>query len=462
MSNPRLLYISYLFPPVSTVGVHRTIRFLKWLPELGWEPFVLTPEHPRSPRFERELCDRVSPNLHVTRTTAFERFNYGKTEDPSQTPPNRLGRIGEIPKDLWRYLAIPDDKIGWIPYATAAGRELIRDYQIDAIFVSGKPFSSFRIGHKLSQEFQIPWIMDLRDLWTINRRIRPKSSVHHWLERRLERQLLNSASKVIANTPDNLREFQQAFPAVPADRFVTITNGYDQDDFDSGTAKYDKFTIAYTGTFYFQSEQRSSWYRRMLGTNGRRTELYDTHSPKYFFESIRMFLEANPELREKVEVKLAGTCTPEIKAFARESQIEDRVTFLGWLTHQQAMDHLRRSHLLCLTLARGEESAGWIPAKLFPYLGSGTPVLAMVPPGDCAGIVERTGAGFVVGPDDSIAASERIARCYRGFESDSPVTQPDWQEIEHYESRQQTQRLVEVLNQLCPNRSLEILSTPHA
>ena len=90
------------------------------------------------------------------------------------------------------YVAVPDEKLGWVPFARRLGAQIIKWNKIDAIYVTGKPFSSFLIGESLSRRFGIPWIMDLRDLWTLNRRNRPKNRIHAWCNPRLERRLIVS------------------------------------------------------------------------------------------------------------------------------------------------------------------------------------------------------------------------------------------------------------------------------
>lgn len=38
----RVLIVAYYFPPSGGPGVQRVLKFVKYLPEFGWEPAVLT------------------------------------------------------------------------------------------------------------------------------------------------------------------------------------------------------------------------------------------------------------------------------------------------------------------------------------------------------------------------------------------------------------------------------------
>ncbi|MBX3441621.1 MAG: glycosyltransferase family 4 protein [Planctomyces sp.] len=443
----RLLYITYLFPPANNVGVHRTVRFLKSLPECGWMPTVLTPDRPKVQGVEPSLVERLDSGLSVVRTGSMELLNYGRSLD-SESPSGNgwMETLLQPPRDLWRYLALPDEKLGWVPSAVRAGARLLRQQSFDAIFVTGKPFSSFWIGHRLSRRFGIPWVMDLRDLWTLNRRIEPKSRLHGRIESWMERRLVHSASAVIANTPGNREDFRQRYPECPADRFVTITNGFDRDDFAAETPKTpDRFVIGYAGNFYFRKQAKTGLYRRLLGLDRRREELYETHSPRFLFQGLAELFRRRPELRSRVEVRMAGAKNSAIGAMARESGIEDRVTQLGWLTHADSMQMLQAAHLNCVVLSRGEESDGWIPSKLYQYLGSGTPILGLLPEGDAASIIRRTRTGRVAPPDDIARIADSLESMIADISSGT-IEPSDTAEIERYEGRRLTADLARVLD----------------
>jgi len=444
----RLLVVSYLFPPAGDVGVHRTLRFLKWLPHFGWEPIVLTARNAKVQSLDETMLERVG-DVEVQRTQSFELLNYGNSIDGSR--PRELPKLAsrlfrELPRDLWRYFAVPDGKRGWVPHAVRAGAEIIRSRGVDAIYVSGKPFSSYAIGARLGRRFGIPWIMDLRDLWTLNRRNRPRTRWRGWLERRMERRYVHSAATVIANTPDNRRDFIRAFPECDPAKFAAITNGYDRDDF-AGLRedKYDKFTIAYSGAFYFPNRSKTSLYRRLLGLDYRRRELLETYSPHLLFEALERLFAKHPELKDRVQVVISGPGCRKIRGLPEKYGLEDNVNPLGWLTYRQALEMVKRAHVSLLVLSRGDESRGWIPSKLFQYMGSGNPVIALVPDGDVKYIVESTHSGVTLRPDDLDGLEQTLFDMIRQHESTGIAYQPSWPDIERYEAKQLTGQLAECL-----------------
>lgn len=446
----RVLMVSYYFPPAGDVGVHRTLRFIKWLPAFGWRATVLTAAGAKVHNVEPSLLEKVPEGIDVYRTRSFEALNYGTDIDGARVRPlpkwaSRLVR--EIPRDVWKFMAVPDDKIGWTPHAIAQARRLMRAEPFDAVYISGKPFSSFRIGEALHREFGVPWVIDLRDLWTLNRRHLRRPGLRTWLERHLERRFVRRATAVVANTPDNREDFVRAFADQPPEKFVAITNGYDADDFRNlNVDKYDKFTIAYSGSFYFPRVRRPNWYRRLLGLHGRRNELMESYSPRCLFEAVARLLTEQPAWRDRIQIVMSGRGCRKTQKLVDEAGLQENVKLLGWLTYRESLEMLKRSHLQLIVLSRGEESRGWIPSKLFQYLGSGTPLLALAPDGDVKAIVEETQAGVALDPDDVAGTTSELRRRVSGWMAGETAPQPCWPGRERYEARQLTGRLANVLD----------------
>jgi len=448
----RVLIVSYFFPPAGNVGVHRTLRFLKWLPTFGWQPIVLTPGNAKVPNVEYSLLEKVPSGVPVVRTPSFETLNYGTDLSNGRKVrlPSLLQKLCvELPRDAWKYLSLPDEKTGWIPFAVRAGRKTLEEQQFSAIYVTGKPFSSYFIGEALSRRSGVPWVMDLRDLWTLNRRMRPTTALHGRLESRLERRFIHNADAVIANTPGNRDDFITSFPECPPEKFTTITNGFDAADFENlPTEKYDKFTIGYSGAFYFTDDQPVSRYRRLLGFDRKDRQIYETYSPKFLFQALRELFEESPKMRDQTEVVFTGPGCQKIGGLVAEYGLDSNADLRGWVEYRDSLTMLRRSHLVVLALSRGEQSAGWIPSKLFQYMGAGTPILALAPTGDVADIVEQTQAGYVVPPDDVAAIKNVLRERFAEFAAKTSTFAPNQDAIARYEGRQLTEQLAGCLNRI--------------
>ena len=66
----RVLVVAYVFPPAGGAGVQRVTKFVKYLPEFGWDCSVLTVANPSVPVFDETLAKDVpeSTVVRVART----------------------------------------------------------------------------------------------------------------------------------------------------------------------------------------------------------------------------------------------------------------------------------------------------------------------------------------------------------------------------------------------------------
>ena len=104
-----------------------------------------------------------------------------------------------------------------------------------------------------------------------------------------------------------------------------------------------------------------------------------------------------------------------------------------------------RCDLLLVNLYPGEKS--WIPGKLYEYLYAGKPILALIPEGDCADLIRKTGTGIVVDPDDSEQIADVIYDFYRKWESGNLTINPNWDLIKQFERKNLTERLANVFEE---------------
>src|SRR5437764_13029962 len=101
----RVLMIAFQFPPFAgSSAVQRTLRFVRYLPEFGWEPLVLT-ANPRA--YERTSQDQIAD---IPRGTVVERAFCLDTA-------RHLGLFRRYPASLAR----PDRWISWCLGPVLAG-----------------------------------------------------------------------------------------------------------------------------------------------------------------------------------------------------------------------------------------------------------------------------------------------------------------------------------------------------
>src|SRR5512143_256797 len=90
--NQKVLIVTYYWPPSGGSGVQRWLKFVKYLPSFGWQPYVFTPENPSVEIRDESLLKDIPPEAEVIRLPIWEPYGLfrkasslagGKT--PNQT-----------------------------------------------------------------------------------------------------------------------------------------------------------------------------------------------------------------------------------------------------------------------------------------------------------------------------------------------------------------------------------------
>ena len=131
----KLLVIAYFFPPSGAVGVYRTLKFVKYLPEFGWEPVVLTVSNGKTPVYDESLMKLIPAGVEVHRVPSWEALNEGLDGKKPRSQGKTLGsRVHTRLYLAWHWLALPDVKLGWVPNATKVARRLLRENRDRCLF----------------------------------------------------------------------------------------------------------------------------------------------------------------------------------------------------------------------------------------------------------------------------------------------------------------------------------------
>lgn len=410
----KVLVIAYYFPPCGDVAAQRAVKFVKYLPKFGWQPVVLTARFlyrsPHDPSYLRDIPKGVA--VHKV-------FN----PEPTALLP---WRIKSFLDDLF---LVPDDKIFWLPFAVRAGLKIIKREGVNVIFATGNPWTALLVGQRLKELAKIPLVVDLRDPWTQNINRSWHDEARYKREVQLESQVLRVADHIITVSEPIKEMLTNAYPFV-AGRISVIMNGYDSEDFAKGYQTFDS-----------QNAQRE----KMLITN---------HGSFYGYELLEAFLKAlqeifreKPELKEKIEVRFIGGWGHKvIKRLIAQLDLKSNVKVMKYVEHSQNIRYLIDSDLLLL-LIRPQKYA--YSAKIFEYLASGKPILALVPPdGVAAELIRQTNSGLVIEPEDIQAIRQGILHFYALWEQGSLLPAVNWDIVQQFERSRLTQQLAQILDKV--------------
>jgi glycosyltransferase involved in cell wall biosynthesis len=412
-SKRTVLMIAYYFPPMGGAGVQRTLKFVKYLPEYGWQPHVLTTNPPKAGLRDESLLKDINTDISITRTAAL-------------LPPQHLPwRVRDF---ISRWLLVFDEQVGWLPFATRAGLRIIRENQVDIIYSTSAPYSAHLIARNLHKHSNIPWVADFRDPWIGNFYLRFPTPLHRKLVERMERQVIQDANHVLVVSTPMRQSFYTRIPGIGQTKVTWLPNGFDARDFLSATpAKRDKgrFYIVYTGSFYANDLTARS-----------------------ILEAVQAVAISGQIPRQHLRLKLVGNIGKSTHKWISELKLEDIVETPGFVPHEQSLAYLLAADVLLLIIGVSPGSSAVFTGKIFEYLAAAKPILCLANDGVASNLIRDARAGIVVPPNDISQIAKHLVEMYQQWKDGRLCIEPDQELIQTFERRKLTGQLAKILNDL--------------
>jgi len=318
----KVLIITQYFPPIGGVGVLRTTKFVKYLPEFDWEPIILTTGEDCCPKeLWRDLTLKkdIPENVHIYRTKMCNSY------------------------------IVNDQGIRWIPFLLRSLDKIIKKEQPSLVYLTGGPFYPLIAGPFIKFFYKLPYIVDLRDPWRVAISTKKSSGLKFCLgklvTRFLEPLIIRNAYKVICVTKTMIRKYLSIYPTLQ-NKFILITNGFDPDDFKSIIPiVFKNFTIVYTGKF-------------------------NNADPVPIFRAIKLLNYR----KIKVQLIHIGAIESKIVSTAQNIGVEEAIKFIGPKSHSETLCYAMGANLL---LVLGSHTNMALPVKFFDYIGCQRPVLVL-------------------------------------------------------------------------------------
>lgn len=424
----KVLIITYYWPPAGGPGVQRWLKFVKYLKEFGVEPVVYIPENPDYPFYDESLQAEVPKDITILKQKIFEPYFLANFFSRKQAKEISSGIIAEEKKQnfiqkLLLFIRgnffIPDARKFWVkPSVKFLSKYLLKN-NINTIITTGPPHSVHLIGRALKRKHKFRWIADFRDPWTQigyhkKLKLMEDSEKKHL---NLEKSVLQEASEIITTSFTTKKEFEKITPQP----ITVITNGYDfhpETDVD-----LDKnFSISHIGS------------------------LLSGRDPKNLWQVLKELIEENEAFANDFILVLVGTVSDEVLRSIKAAGIEKNLKLLGYVPHYEAQKIQKRSQVLLLTEINSEDTRGIIPGKVFEYLASKRPIIALGPEKwDVEKILFETGSGNFFSYCEKVELKSRILDYYELYKIDN--LRSDSKNIEKYSRKNLTGKLAELILQ---------------
>lgn len=406
----RILMIAYHYPPIrGSSGVQRTLKFTRYLGEHGWEPIVLT-VHPRAyPQTGYDQMHEIPTHAIVNRAFVLDASRH-------------LSFKGRYP----RFLAWPDRWVSWWFGGVLNGLRLIRRCKPNVIWSTYPIATAHLIGLTLARLTELPWVADFRDSMTEEEH--PADPKTRKICRWIEHHTVSRAWRVVLTTPGTARMYAERYPHLPPSRWLTIANGYDEENFKaaqagerSRTAPPTSIELVHSGLLY-PSER----------------------DPTAFFDALEMMKRDGEISAIQLRVVLRATGHDEYyQHMLQVRDIQDIVSLEPVVTYEQALaEMLSADGLLVLQASNCNHQ---IPAKVYEYLRARRPILALTDPiGDTAGLLNACGIHTQVSLSDALNIRSALAHFMNLIRTGRAPLAPD-EIIAGYSRRAQTAELARVL-----------------
>jgi len=415
----KVLFIVYYFPPMGGSGVQRPLKFVKYLPQFGWQPVVIAPEPGAYHTFDESLQNELDDlKVDVHRVAAKTPFHLlgNKSREISFIPEKIASLLRQVSSFFW----LPDNKTGWINPAVTKAEELWANERFDLIFSTAAPYSNHLIAAALGQKYNVPVVMDFRDEWLESHLITYPTRSHRTRMANIERECLSHADLLTVVSQPMKESFERRLPKpIPVE---VLTHGYDPDDFadinknGSDLSGSNKFRILYSGM------------------------LYGENDPRNFFKTVAELLSEKPEYKDKISLIFQGGLDSQYQKVVDEYGLTPIVQDLGYLPHKQAVENLYSADLLWLLLAFKHKSQSVTVGKLFEYMATGKPILGILKDGAMTNILKDYGAGFLAKPDDIASIKEALLKLIRLWEQ-SKLPSGSKSVIQQYNRKNITEKL---------------------
>lgn len=411
----KVLIIANQFPPMGGSGVQRSVKFVKHLRSFGYEPVVFTRDVGNMPLKDETLLKDIPDGVKIYRTKAWEL-------------PELKGLL-KIPGKVLGKFIIPDTARFWEEFSKKKVLEVIKKEQIELVYTTSAPYSDHLLGLYIKRKLpNIKWVVDFRDEWTNNPYTldNPYNPLRTAIEKKLEKQVVTSADECITNTPVMRANFIKN-NSLDGNNFHTIPNGYDIDDFTGlDTAKMpqnQKLTFVYTGALY-----------------GRR-------KPDNFFEALKQLKSENKIDGSKIKVELIGNYHKDkLQAQIDSYGLTGQFDIVGYVPHNVCIEHQVGADVLVLIEGGGRGSDAFYTGKIFEYMNTNRPVLAILPKGVAARLVEDSAIGKVANTDSVDEIKSVIKEYYDLWTENKLEFTPNRKVIESFERKKLTERLADVFD----------------
>lgn len=398
----KALIIAYYWPPAGGPGVQRWLKFVKYLRDFDVEPIMYVPKNPSYPLVDESLDSEIPKDIIVLKKPIREPYKHANKLSEKDSKAISKGIIQQaktqsIAEKLMLFIRgnffIPDARKNWVKPSTTFLSDYIKINNINTVITTGPPHSLHLIGLQLKNTLDINWITDFRDPWTTigyhkKLKLLPFAKRRH---KRLESKVLLEADQIIVTSATTKKEFE----AITDKPITVITNGYDVNTV-TDIVINEKFTLSHIGS------------------------LLSGRNPKILWKVIEDIVREDKIFQSHLQINFVGAVSKEVLMSIDACGLSQFVNLVGYVSHDDAIRYQKQSQALLLIEIDSEDTKCIIPGKLFEYMVSNRPILALGPrDSDVEGIIMSTNTGAYYNYNQYDEIKSKILEYFDAFRHNS-------------------------------------------
>lgn len=328
---------------------------------------------------------------------------------------------------LERLFSFPDPQCFWLRPAVQRLAQIPRNEFPDVVFATGGPWTSLLVGRALAKNFRVPFVADFRDPWTNNpNREFPSTSLER-KHRDLERAVCAAAARVIVNTEELRAQFRLDNPTLK-EKFITITNGFDNDHRDSCSGL--------TNGKHQLSVSRPIIELCHFGS------IYGNRNPLPLLLAVENLFKEKRIREGQLRIRFVGEWEqPDDRCESLAKELERH----GFLKRDPSVSHelCEQQMTLAQTLLILQPAYPLqVPAKIYEYIAAGRPILVIGGEGATAALVERHQLGKCC--PNKVLQIKNLLLCL--VEDRVQIGPPKPEEVARFDYRNLTRELAQVFD----------------
>ncbi len=444
--NKTILCIAIEFFPFNSTGSFRYLKFLKHLKANSFNVIVLVPTF--------EDRKRLLPNSITDETLFQEISQYCTIFEIPLVYKEQIGVLKKI-NSFFQFVGL--NLSGWKKAIEVFVEGYLQINEIHYIYSTIPPFEVGVLAAEVARKFNIKFIVDVRDEWSLNKSIPYTTYFQYKNILNLENKIFNQANKIIVVTPELIEIFKTVHKTISPKKFVLITNGFDFENIDfkpnlSLDLVGNKLNIAYSGAFYYDpvcEDLTKPFYKRkglkFIGYRQSFTnEDWSYRSPLYFLKAIEIAIFKRPQLKHNLCFHYIGNEPSWLKTMILEHDLENNFIAHGFVKKKRNLEILSKCDALLLTNEKVMGAKSYcISSKLFDYISLNKIILAFVPDGDTKDILLKANNSIIFDPDEIELNANKIIELFDKV----TILKVNTESYNNYKSENLSKKLIDILNE---------------